>query len=950
LERPDALVAVSFQTRELLLAVAFRTDITIKNGFTGEIVQTLQYPSSRIDAMAWSPDARQLAATAPGRTIVWNRGSNEVPYTIDAGGVGLEWSADGRQLALAGLYLSIVDMETGRVRSTRGRGGHYDVAWWPDSSRVAAGNDGNAIWVVDPKDFKTTAVLEEHTGHVQRVAISADGRLLASAGADGYVRLWNARTWEPLWKTPAAPDVLAFHPQRPWLASITREGNSIRIREFDLDLLTAEARTLVPAVAYKTAKIVLVGDSGVGKTGLGWRLAHGSFKEHPSTHGQQFWLLDQLKTSRGDGTECEAILWDLAGQPDYRMIHALFVDDADIALVVFDPAHAEDPMKGVEFWLKQLRVGGGGGSPAVILVAARVDRGTGRLTDEELDAFCRSRGVQGWLRTSALKGIGIDDVIERLQQSIDWDDKPPTVTTATFKRIKDHVLTLKEDRGRRKVILTPAELRKRLEKADRKWKFTDDEMLTAAGHLARHGYVAQLRTSRGEPRVLLVPELLNNVAASLVIAARANPKGLGSLEEQALLSGQYSIPELDGLARAERDILVDSAAALFLEHNVCFRETDPLNGRSYLVFPELINLKKPLLDEEPTDDGMAYTASGAVENVYASLVVLLGYTATFTRTNQWRNQARYEVEGGLACGFRLESEREGELDLVLSFGRAVQAPIRTVFQGLFESFLGRRDLTVLRFEPVVCSQGHPLNRAVLRERAAANQPFAFCPNCGEKLSLPKADQPIHLTRQQQAVVDEQRRGADRRSRFEQVLFRLKAYVVESDLPRPECFISYAWGKEEHERWAERLATDLLKADVKVILDRWENARIGVSVPRFVDRVEKAGYVIVIGTPLYRRKYDNEEPMRGFVVAAEGDLIGKRMIGSEARKQTVLPLLLEGNEESALPPLLHGRVYGDFRAPDAYFASALELILSLYDVPRAVAGELRESLRGEPRAG
>jgi small GTP-binding protein len=946
LERPDAQVTVSFQTSELLLAVAFGADITIRNGFTGELVQELRYPHFPIHAMAWSPDARHLAVTTlESGTIVWRSGSDEVRYAIDVGGVGLKWSSDSRQLALAGWHMSIVDMETGRVRSAGPRRGHYDVAWWPDSSRVAAGTSGNEIQVVDTKDLKTIAVLEGHTRHVRRVAVSADGRLLASSGSDGYTRLWNARTWKTLWKTRATLD-LAFHPQRPWLASVTRDGKSIRIWEFDLDLLTAEARALAPAVAYKTAKIVLVGDSGVGKTGLGWRLAHGSFKEHPSTHGQQFWLLDQLKTSRGDGTQCEAILWDLAGQPDYRMIHALFVDDADVALVVFDPTHAEDPMKGVEFWLKQLR--GGGRSPAVILIAARVDRGTGRLTDEDLAAFCRSRGAKGYLRTSALRGEGIDEVIGRLQQSIDWDDKPPTVTTVTFKRIKDHVLALKEDRRRRKLILTTAELRRRLEKADRKWKFTDDEMLTAAGHLARHGYVAQLRTSRGEPRILLVPELLNNVAASLVIAARANPRGLGSLEEQALLSGEYPIPELENVARGERDVLVDSAAALFLEHNVCFRETDPLNGRSYLVFPELINLKKPLLDEEPTDDGVAYTVSGAVENVYASLVVLLGYTATFIRTNQWRNQARYEVEGGLACGFRLESEREGELDLVLYFGSAVRAPIRTVFQGLFESFLGRRDLTILRFEPVVCSQGHPLNRAVLRERATANQPFAFCPNCGEKLSLPKATQPIHLTRQQQAIVDQQRRSADQRSRFEQVLFRLKAYTVERGLPRPECFISYAWGNPEHERWTERLADDLLKANVNVILDRTDNARIGKPVPRFVERIHDVDYVIVIGTPLYRRKYDNQEPIGGFVVAAEGDLIGKRMIGSEKEKQTVLPLLLEGDEESALPPLLHGRVYGDFRAPDTYFVSALELILSLYDVPRAVAGELRESLRGEPR--
>ena len=62
---------------------------------------------------------------------------------------------------------------------------------------------------------------------------------------------------------------------------------------------------------------MLVGDSGVGKTGLGWRLAHGAVKEHASTHGQKFWVHEQLGTQRQDGTRCEAVLWDLAGQPDY---------------------------------------------------------------------------------------------------------------------------------------------------------------------------------------------------------------------------------------------------------------------------------------------------------------------------------------------------------------------------------------------------------------------------------------------------------------------------------------------------------------------------------------------------------------------------------------------------------------------------------------------------------
>ena len=45
-------------------------------------------------------------------------------------------------------------------------------------------------------------------------------------------------------------------------------------------------------------------------------------------------------------------------------------------------------------------------------------------------------------------------------------------------------------------------------------------------------------------------------------------------------------------------MLLDSAALLFLEHNVCFRETDPLRMEPYLVFPELINLKKPPEEED----------------------------------------------------------------------------------------------------------------------------------------------------------------------------------------------------------------------------------------------------------------------------------------------------------------------------------------------------------------
>lgn len=910
-------------------------------------------------ASASDDNTIKLWETASGQILHDLKGLNDLACNLafDQSGSTLISANDGT--------VKLWGAENGKLlRTFEGHHSYCFTVAYPQGWILASGGEDKTVKLWELVSGKLLRTLEGHTSYVRTVCFSADGRFLASQGGagDDSIRIWRTDTGMCVAtiNEPASVFIrpgLTFHPHLPLLATIGSDQNTpedecdciIHICELDFVLLLDPPAT--PYVTYTSAKIVLVGDSGVGKTGLGWLLAHREFKEHSSTHGQQFWLLKQLCKQRRDGAQCDAVLWDLAGQPDYRLIHALFLDDADLALVLFDSTHNIDPLSGVEFWLKQLKVEDlpQGGTPTM-LIAARSDRGTPRLTQEELDAFCKQRGVNSCLSTSAKEGEGIEELIQLMQDMIPWDAKPATVTTETFKRIKDFVLDLKENSRRKKVILTKEELRKRLAKADHKWKFSDDEMLTAVGHLATHGYVTRLKTSQGEPRILLAPELLNNLAASFVLEARRNQKGLGSLEEQRLLSGEYKFPELEKLTKAEKDILLDSGAVLFLEHNLCFRETDPLNGRAYLVFPELINLKKPLIeDDAPTEDGVAYTVSGAVENVFASLVVLMGYTQTFTRTNQWRDHARYEVGTGHVCGFRLEAERAGELDFVLYFGINTPAPVRTLFQSLFENFLARRNLTVRRFEPVICSNGHQLNRAVVREQMSECEEFAFCSRCGERIALPKADKPIYLTKRQAAEVESNRRAADQRSRFEQVLFRLKNYVTEQKIDVPECFISYAWGNPDQELWVERrLATDLQKAGITVALDRWENARIGASVPRFVERVGKTDRVIVVGTPLYRMKYDNNEPMRSFVVAAEGDLIGKRMIGTEAGKENVLPVLLEGTEESAFPLLLQGRVYADFRKSEAYFDTMFELLLSLLQIKPQdpVAMDLHESLVGK----
>ena len=222
----------------------------------------------------------------------------------------------------------------------------------------------------------------------------------------------------------------------------------------------------------------------------------------------------------------------------------------------------------------------------------------------------------------------------------------------------------------------------------------------------------------------------------------------------------------------------------------------------------------------------------------------------------------------------------------------------------------------------------------------------YCNECGVQITVKSGEQ-IQLTKVEQTLVNEQRRTAEQRTRFEQAIFRIQSYVTEQNLAAPVCFISYAWGVPEHERWVERsLATDLQKAGLVLLLDRWDNARIGASISRFISRIAEADKILVVGTPLYRDKYDNNNPFGGYVGAAEGDLIGKRMTGSEAQKESVLPVLLSGEEENALPPLLQGRVYADFCESSKYLSTMFDLVLSLYDVPvtHRAAADLRSSLR------
>lgn len=499
----------------------------------------------------------------------------------------------------------------------------------------------------------------------------------------------------------------------------------------------------------------------------------------------------------------------------------------------------------------------------------------------------------------------------RLREQIPWERMTTTVTTRTFKRIKEYVLGLKEGlaagaegEGQR-VLVTPEELRAQLGASDPEWRFSDAEMMTAVGHLETHGYVTVLQGSAGEAHVLLAPDLLVDLASSLVLLADKHPRELGAVSETELLGGRHEFDELEGLHDEERQVLLDAAVWRFLEHNVCFRET--FDGDTLLIFPGLIKQKRPLADDFPAVDDVSYVVRGRVENLYAMLVVLLGYTPSFVRINQWQNQAQYVMGEGEICGFRTIADREGEIELVLYYSRRMPAEGRQQFQELFERFLYQRDVQVTRYPPVACPEGHLLERATVVRLTREGKGFAFCAECGAQVELPAPapDRPgigigtaPWLAREEAA--------ARLRSSYEQYLTRVKGY--RRGWAAPRCYLSRAPGQED---CAAGLAGDLQDAGVYVVGDPAQ--------------VREDDYVVLLDTPAYQRAWQDPPP----AFRADVGLVRARLAGDKRR---LISLKLEGEPAAAPEHGLDACAPGDFCDPTHYPVSLLNLVLDLYAIP------------------
>lgn len=170
-------------------------------------------------------------------------------------------------------------------------------------------------------------------------------------------------------------------------------------------------------------KVVLLGNSGVGKTNLLSRLHKGEFSsEFASTIGVEF-LTHTMKVG---GADVKAQIWDTAGQERFHAMMTTYYRKAVGALLIFDVGDCAS-LVGVEKWLDQLPSVAEPGLHTV-LVGNKCDlEGDKRkVSAEEARQFAAARHMR-YIETSAKTGLNVEEAFQGLIEAVYRAQTPPPV-------------------------------------------------------------------------------------------------------------------------------------------------------------------------------------------------------------------------------------------------------------------------------------------------------------------------------------------------------------------------------------------------------------------------------------------------------------------------------------------------------------------------------------------
>jgi WD40 repeat protein len=191
---------------KLLASGAFR-EIVVWNVSTGEIVRRLSEFNDRVVALAFSPDGKWIATgggapTEEGEIKLFEAATGKLILNIKNGHsdtvYGVAFSSDGKKLATCGADKFVKVFETPGGKFLKSFEGHtnqvLDVAWKADGKLLVSVGADNAIKVWDYQKGEQVRTFGNHAKQITRIVFKGRTSEIATCSGDQTVRFWNVDT------------------------------------------------------------------------------------------------------------------------------------------------------------------------------------------------------------------------------------------------------------------------------------------------------------------------------------------------------------------------------------------------------------------------------------------------------------------------------------------------------------------------------------------------------------------------------------------------------------------------------------------------------------------------------------------------------------------------------------------------------------------------------------
>jgi len=155
--------------------------------------------------------------------------------------------------------------------------------------------------------------------------------------------------------------------------------------------------------------------------------------------------------------------------------------------------------------------------------------------------------------------------------------------------------------------------------------------------------------------------------------------------------------------------------------------------------------------------------------------------------------------------------------------------------------------------------------------------------------------------------------------------------IEERVSNPVVFFSYSWDSDEHRFWVLKLASELIKNGIDVLIDEWDLARYNNDLHVFMESgIRNSDKVVMICTPSYSQKANDRQ---GGVGVENTIITGEFYDKLKVNKFISIVRKYDNKIVDSLPSYLKTKFSIDFSNDSEFRIKVEELERKILNIPR-----------------